>query len=205
MKKQPERISFRINMPSCAFMKFMKKTVFDKDAFNIFVENPRAALESEGVSLDDSVTPDMLIRLKFTIIRARGFISKEKVRLERFEDIFGISKFIPGYEMMPELDAEINMNRETEADIQYRQEIHTSAIVEYSEKSSETNRGSNTSWEGQDAVANSKSDHWSTTKFEGEHLFRPDDRFYRAPLLDSAALSSLITQFHIRLKEYGDY
>ncbi|MCE5312029.1 MAG: hypothetical protein LLF86_02625 [Nitrospiraceae bacterium] len=205
MKKQQDRISFRIKMPSFGFMQFMKKTVFDNDAFSVFIENPKAALESAGVALDSSVTPDMLMRLKFTVIRARGFISKEKVKLERFEDIFGISRFIPGQDMLPYADAEINLNKETEAEIQYRQEIHTSTIVEYSEKSSETNRGANTSWEGQDAVASSKSDHWSTTKFDGERIFRPDDRFYRVPLLDAAALSGLITQFHIRLKEYGDY
>lgn len=42
MVKQLSRISFRIKMPSVAFTQFMKKVVFDKEKFSLFIENPKA-------------------------------------------------------------------------------------------------------------------------------------------------------------------
>ncbi len=205
MVKQLSRISFRIKMPSVAFTQFMKKVVFDKEKFSLFIENPKGVLETAGVKLGDSVTADMLMRFKFTMIRARNFVTKEKVGLDRFEDVFGISKTIPEFGIDPDLDIDTEVRRNVDIAAEWRQDASFSGVVEYSERSSETHRGANTSWENQDALTNSKSDHWTTRNFEGEHVFRPEDRFYQAPLLDAVTLSSLMTQFDIRLKEYGKY
>lgn len=204
-----KRISFRIKLPSTAFSQFLKETIFDPNAFRAFTENPKGVLEARGVMVDASVTEDVLTRLRFTIIRARNFVVKEKVTGSRFEEIFGRYENIFAVREDSEICVETRTDTEPDTTVEHGSKVtvgpQASFAVEYSEQSSETNRGADTSWEGQDAVANSHSDHWSTTKFEGERIAHLKDRFARVPLLDAITLGRLMAQFHIRLKEFGNY
>jgi hypothetical protein len=206
---EKKRISFNISLPSLSLKQCLQKVIFDGNVFLSFDENPRGVLEANGIKLDPSVTDEIIMRLKFTLIRARNFIVKEKIDVKRFEEIFGRYENIFGVREDSSVFLVPDTNIEPDSDITPGRAFNVEGRgpVEYSEKQSESNRGANTDWNKQDALSDSKSDHWSTTKFEtdGSQLAHIKDRFIRTPLLDAFTLSRLITQYHIRMKEFGNY
>jgi hypothetical protein len=208
MAKAMRRIRFRINLPSVGMGNFWRKAIFDLDGFKLFMENTEGFIENHGVKLDPSMNRDSLMRLRFTVARIRNYVVTEKVPVNQFENVFGI--FTPEAELRDvSVFREIGSDRQAEREIESEAAMvrQTSAEVYYSEKQSESHRGSNTEWDKHDALSHSSSDHWSNTKFEtdGKHILYPDELFQRTPLLDTATLSRILTQMDIRLKEFGNY
>jgi hypothetical protein len=208
MAKVKKRIRFRITLPSVALGNFWRNVIFDLDNFKLFMENTAGFLGHHGVRLDPSVNQDSLVQLRFTVARIRNYVVEEKVPVKQFENIFGI--FTPETQLQ-----DVSVFRETASDREVERAIESmaeraqdaSTEVYYSEKQSESHRGSNTEWDKHDALSHSSSDHWSTTKFasDGKHIIDPDELFQRTPLLDIATLSRILTQMDIRLREFGNY
>lgn len=192
MAANKSRITHKIVLPSYALRTFLRKAVFDEETFSLFMENSTGVLTSSGIKLDSSVSEDALTRLRFLVARAHDFVLKEKLDLAKFEEIFGIAVVNP---RLRDIRLKIGAMVNSEASVD----------VYYSEKQSESNRGANTEWKNQDALSDSRSDHWSTTKFDGEEIMRPEDRFTRAPLLDALTLGMLIAKMDSKLKELGKY
>lgn len=184
------RITHKIVVPSYALSNFLRRAVFDEEAFSLFMENSAAVLSKNGIKLDPSISEDALMRLRFLVTRARDFVLKEKINAAKFEELFGIIA--------------INQNLQ---DIKLKtatiSEAETSVDVYYSETQSESHRGASTEFKNQDSITESRSDHWSTTKWNGREILHPEDRFIRTPLLDSLTLGMLIAKIDGRLKDYG--
>lgn len=190
MEFSKNRITHKIVVPSYALSNFLRRAVFDEEAFSLFMENSAAVLSKNGIKLDPSISEDALMRLRFLVTRARDFVLKEKINAAKFEELFGIIA--------------INQNLQ---DIKLKtatiSEAETSVDVYYSETQSESHRGASTEFKNQDSITESRSDHWSTTKWNGREILHPEDRFIRTPLLDSLTLGMLIAKIDGRLKDYG--
>lgn len=186
------RITHKIAVPSHALSQFLRKVVFDEDTFCRFMENSAGTLRTCGVELDSSVSEEALTRLRFLVVRAHDYVVKEKIDSARFEQIFGIAAVNPRLQ-----DIKLKAAAMVKAD--------ATVDVYYSEQQSESNRGASTEWKNQDAISESRSDHWSTTKFDGRELLRPEDRFIRVPLLDAFTLGTIVAKVESQLKQLGNY
>ncbi len=184
------RITHKIVVPSYALSNFLRRAVFDEEAFSLFMENSAAVLSKNGIKLDPSISEDALMRLRFLVTRARDFVLKEKINAAKFEELFGIIAINQNLQDMKLKTATIS-------------EAETSVDVYYSETQSESHRGASTEFKNQDSITESRSDHWSTTKWNGREILHPEDRFIRTPLLDSLTLGMLIAKIDGRLKDYG--
>lgn len=186
--KKPSRITQKIVLPSYALSQFLRKVVFDEQMFALFLENSEGALKSCGIEMDSCLSEEALMRLRFLIIRARDFVVKEKIDAARFEEIFGLSV--------------VNV-RLQDIKLKAAAMIKADAAVDvyYAEQNSESNRGASTEFNNRDSVTDTRSDHYSTTKFDGKELFRPEDRFLRAPLVSTLILATVIAKLDVKLKE----
>lgn len=190
MVPNKSRINHSMVLPSIALSQFLRKAVFDQEMFSLFMENSAGALKSCGIELDHCVSEEALMRLRFLVLRTRDFVVTQKIDKAKFEELFGISvvnqKFV---------DLKIKAAREAAA--------NAAVDVYYAEQSSEQNRGSNTEFNKRDAVNDTRSDHYSSTKFDGKELSRPEDRFIRVPLLSTLILGVVIAKLDSQLKELG--
>lgn len=184
------RITHKIVIPSYALSKFLRKAVFDEETFSLFMENSTGVLKNSGIELDSSVSEEALIRLRFLVVRAHDFVIKGKINSAKFEEIFGIMVVNP---KLRDVTLKAGAMAKAEASVD----------VYYSEKQTESHRGANTNFK-HDALTESHTDHYSTTKFDGKEIVRPEDRFTRAPLLDALTLGTLIAKMDSRLKELGN-
>lgn len=184
------RITHKIVLPSFALSQFLRKAVFDEETFSLFMENSAGALKNCGIELDSSVSDEALMRLRFLVVRAHDFVIKNKINSAKFEQLFGIEVVNPRLQ-----DIKLKAFVMAEAD--------TTVDVYYSEKQSERHRGANTEWQKKDALTESHTDHYSTTKFDGQEIVHPEDRFIRVPLLDALTLGTLIGKMDNQLKELG--
>ncbi len=185
-----DRITYKIIVPSYAFSKFLRQAVFDEATFSLFMENSAAVLRSNGVALHANVAEDALMRLRFLVARTHDFVLKQKIDSAKFEELFGIVVVNPELQ-----DIKLTVGATVKAD--------TSVDVTYSEQQSESHRGASTEFKNQDAITESRSDHWSTTKWTGKEIIHPEERFIRVPLLDSLTLGTLLAKMDSKLKELG--
>jgi hypothetical protein len=192
MVAQKSRITHKIVLPTYALSQFLRKAVFEEETFALFMENSARALKNSGIELDPGVSDDALMRLRFLVVRAHDFVVKEKINSAKFEELFGISVVNARLQ-----DIKLKSGIMVKAD----------AVVDvyYSEQKSEQNRGASTEFKNMDAVNDTRSDHWSTTKFDGKGILRPEDRFIRVPLLDALTLGTVIAKVDSQLKELGTY
>jgi hypothetical protein len=186
------RITHKIVLPSYAFSKFLRKAVFDEETFALFMENSAGALKSNGIELDACVSEEALMRLRFLVVRAHDFVLKGKINSAKFEELFGMVVVNP---QLKDVSLKVGVMAKAEASVD----------VYYSEKQTESHRGANTEFKNQDALTESRTDHWSTTKWDGKGIARPEDRFTHVPLLDALTLGSLIAKMDSQLKELGKY
>ncbi|MDG4476939.1 hypothetical protein [Thiovibrio frasassiensis] len=186
------RITHKIVLPSYAFSKFLRKAVFDEETFALFMENSAGALKSNGIELDACVSEEALMRLRFLVVRAHDFVLKGKINSAKFEELFGVVVVNP---QLKDVSIKVGVMAKAEASVD----------VYYSEKQTESHRGANTEFKNQDAITESRTDHWSTTKWDGKGIARPEDRFTHVPLLDAVTLGSLIAKMDSQLKELGKY
>lgn len=186
-----KRISQKIKLPSAALNNALRHAIFDQDAFAVFLENTTGALKSNGVELDANISNKALMRLRFLVVRAHDLLVDKKMNASKFEQLLGLDVIDSNFAVMLESKTERGVERTIDAQ----------ANIYYSEQQSESNRGSNTDWSKRDAVSNTGSDHWSTTKFDGKGFLRPEERFIRAPLLDALSLGEIIAKIEARLKE----
>jgi len=192
MPAERSRIKHKIVLPSIALSQFLHKALFDEATFALFMENTAGALQSSGIELEENVTEDALMRLRFLVERARDFVIKERINSAKFEEIFGITVLNPRL-----LDVSLQALTLSKTD--------TSSEIYYSEQNSESNRGSSTDFNNSDAVNDAHSDHYSNTSFGGLQYTLPEERFSRVPLLDSLSLGVLIAKIDSQLKELGPY
>jgi hypothetical protein len=192
MLGEKKRIKHTIVLPSIALSQFLHKTVFDEASFALFMENTVGALEKSGIKLDATVSDDALMRLRFLVERARTCVIKEKINSVKFEELFGIS--VAHAQLQ---DLTLNVRAQTQSD--------AAVDVYYAEQKSESNRGSNTDFNGSGTVSESRTDHYSTTNFSGRQVTLPEERFTRVPLLDALSLGTLIAKVDVQLKELGNY
>lgn len=190
MVASKSRITHKIILPSYALSKFLRKAVFDEEAFSLFMENSTGALKNSGIELDSCVSEEALIRLRFLVVRAHDLVINGKINSAKFEELFGIAVVNPKLK-----DVSLKVGVMAKAD--------ASVDVYYSEKQTESHRGANTEFKNQDAVTESRTDHWSTTKWGGKEIARPEERFTHVPLLDSLTLGMLIAKMDSQLKELG--
>jgi hypothetical protein len=192
MVASKSRIAHKIILPSYALSKFLRKAVFDEETFSLFMENSAGTLKNSGIELDSCVSEEALMRLRFLVVRAHDFVIKGKINSAKFEEIFGIAVVNP---KLKDVSLKVGVMTKAEASVDvYRQETQ-----------SESNRGANTEFKNQDALTDSRTDHWSTTKFDGKGIARPEDRFTHVPLLDALTLGTLIAKMDSQLKELGKY
>lgn len=188
MVASKSRITHKIILPSYALSTFLRKAVFDEETFSLFMENSAGALKNSGIELDSCVSEEALMRLRFLVVRAHDFVIKGKINSAKFEELFGIAVINPKLK-----DVSLKVGVMAKAD--------ASVDVYYSEKQTESHRGANTEFKNQDALTESRTDHWSTTKFDGKGIARPEDRFAHVPLLDALTLGTLIAKMDSQLKE----
>jgi hypothetical protein len=188
MVADKSRITHKIALPSYALRQFLRKTIFDEESYATFMENSIAALKRCGVELDPCLSEEALMRLRFLIFRAHDYVVKQKIDAVKFEELFGI--VVSNLKLQ---DIKLGVAVELSAD--------SSTDVYYLEQNSESNRGSNTEWNKADALTDTRSDHYSVTKFQGKEIGRPDDRFARVPLLDAVTLGTLIAKVEAKLNE----
>lgn len=188
MATDKARINHSIVLPSVALSQFLRKVVFDEDAFALFMENSEGALKSCGIELDQCVSEDALMRLRFLVMRTRDFVASKKIEKARFEELFGIS-----------------VAHHKFRDLKLKAQIQADAAVDvyYSEQSTERNRGANTEFNQRQSVSDTRSDHYSTTKFDGKELTRPEDRFVAVPLVSTLVIGMVIAKLEVQLKELG--
>jgi len=186
------RITHNIVLPSVALSQFLRKVVFDQEMFSLFLENSVGALKSCGIELDCCVSDQALTRLRFLVIRARDFVVNQKIDKAKFEEIFGIAVVNAKFH-------DIKLKAATVA------QVDAAVDVYYAEQSSEQNRGANTDFNKRDAVSDTRSDHYSSTRFDGKEIFRPEDRFVRVPLLDTLTLGTVVAKMDSQLKELGAF
>ena len=192
MKAKKSRITHKIVIPSYALSTFLRQAVFDEESFSLFMENSVGFLRNSGIELDSSVSEDAMIRLRFLVARAHDCVIKEKINSAKFEELFGI---VVANSKLQDIKLNIGATIQSEASVE----------VYYSEKQTESHRGSNTDFQKQDAVTESHTDHWSTTKWDGKEIVRPEDRFTHVPLLDALTLGMLITKMESNLNAFGKY
>lgn len=190
MVASKSRITHKIVLPSCALSTFLRKAVFDEETFSLFMENSAGALKNNGIDLDSSVSEDALMRLRFLVVRAHDFVSKGKINSAKFEEIFGIAVV---NQKLKDVSLKVGVMAKAEASVD----------VYYSEKQTESHRGANTEFKNQDALTESRTDHWSTTTWGGKELARPEERFIHVPLLDAVTVGTLIAKIDSQLKELG--
>jgi hypothetical protein len=175
---KPLRINKNIKPISPTFQVFVKDLLFNDDAYMVFLQNLNASLAAHGIDLSPDLTQQALIDFRFALENARVKINSDKKL--RFEDIFRLTVFTID-------DARLKFKPKTVG-------IETSVEVYYSEKSSESNRGSNTDFGGSGTVSDKGTDHYSTTKFETTSIFKDDivrERFFRAPMLSNELVVQL--------------
>gem|GEM_PF-1726683 len=206
MVTKTNRVTHKIEVPSFALSKVLRQAIFDAEAFAVFMENTSGALKNNGVELGSGISDDALMRLRFLVDRARNYVVKQKINSTKFEELFGVEVVNARSDVAFEIDtdtdriAQVTRTREGT----YPGKISGSADVYYSEKQSESHRGASTEWKNQDALTESRSDHWTQTNFEGRDLInRPEERFVRTPLLDALTLGKLLGKMDIRLRELG--
>lgn len=187
MATDKKRINHSIVLPSAALSKFLRKVVFDEDTFALFMENSVGALRSCGVEFDGCVTEDAMMRLRFLVVRSRDLVASRKIEKTRFEEVFGISV---AHANLRDITLKAAAGAQADAAVD----------VYYAEQKSESNRGSTTDFTS-GAVTSSKTDHYSTTKFDGKELTRPEDRFVAVPLLSTVVLGMVIAKLEVQLKE----
>jgi len=190
MAPNKDRINHKIVLPSIALSQFLRKVVFDEEAFALFMENSSGALKSCGIELDYCVSDEALMRLRFLLARTRDFVVSQKIEKARFEEIFGIT--VSNHQLR---DIKLKAATQAQAD--------AAVDVYYAEQSSEQNRGANTEFNKRDAVSDTRSDHYSSTKFDGKELSRPEDRFVSVPLLSTLVLGMVIAKLDSQLKQLG--
>lgn len=188
MAASKSRITHRIVLPSYALSNFLKKAVFDEETFALFMENSMAALKNSGIELEPGVSEEALMRLRFLVVRAHDFARKGKIDSARFEELFGLVVVNP---KLKDVSLKVGVTAKSDASVD----------VYYSEQQSESNRGAKTEFKNQDALTDSHTDHWSTTKWDGKGIARPEDRFTHVPLLDALTLGTLIAKMDSQLKE----
>lgn len=206
MVTKTSRVTHKIEVPSFALSKVLRQAIFDGEAFSVFMENTAGVLKSNGVELGSGISEDALMRLRFLVERARNYAVNEKINSTKFEELFGIEVVNARSDVVYLTDRNVvsDANIKTKAETVSAGRISTSADVYYSEQQSESHRGASTEWKNQDALTESRTDHWSTTKFNGnDFVNRPEERFVRTPLLDALTLGKLLGKMDIRLKELG--
>ena len=191
MSADKRRITYKIVLPSYALRRFLCKAVFEEETFSLFMENSARVLKNNGIELDPGISEEALMRLRFLVVRAHGFAIEGKINSAKFEEIFGIEVVNP---KLQDIKLKAAAMAKSEASVD----------VYYSEKQTESHRGANTEWKNKDALTESRTDHWSTTKFDGREFARPEDRFSHVPLLDALTLGMLIAKMDRRLKELGN-
>ncbi len=183
---KPLRIREKIKPISPTIQVFIKDLLFNDDAYLVFLQNLKSSLSAHGIDPSPDLTQQALIDFRFALENARIKLNSDKKL--RFEDIFRLPfvtidearlKFKPStYGTATRVEASFS----------------TSVEVYYSEKSSESNRGSNTDWGGSGTVSEKGTDHYSTTKFETTSIFKDDivrERFFRAPMLSNDMIVQL--------------
>lgn len=192
MVANKSRITHKIVLPSYALSKFLREAVFDEETFSLFMENSAGVLKNAGIELDSCISEEALMRLRFLVVRAHDFVIKGKINSAKFEEIFGIAVVNP---KLKDVSLKVGVMAQADASVDvYRQETQ-----------SESNRGAKTEFKNQDALTDSHTDHWSTTKFDGKGIARPEDRFTHVPLLDALTLGTIIAKMDSQLKELGKY
>jgi hypothetical protein len=175
---KPLRINEKIKPISPTFQVFIKDLLFNDDAYLIFLQNLKASLAAHGIDISPDLTQQALIDFRFALENARIKLNSDKKL--RFEDIFRLT-------VVTIDEARLKFKPKTVG-------IDTSVEVYYSEKSSESNRGSNTDFGGSGTVSDKGTDHYSTTKFETTSIFKDDivrERFFRAPMLSNDMIVQL--------------
>ena len=175
---KPLRINEKIKPISPTFQVFIKDLLFNDDAYLVFLQNLKASLSAHGIDPSPDLTQQALIDFRFVLENARIKLNSDKKL--RFEDIFRLP-------VLTIDDAHLKFKAKTVG-------VATSVEVYYSEKSSESNRGSNTDWGGSGTVSEKGTDHYSTTKFETSSIFKDDivrERFFRAPMLSNDMIVQL--------------
>ncbi|MBM3162386.1 MAG: hypothetical protein FJZ79_03490 [Chlorobi bacterium] len=185
-KAKPGRINASIGLPSPTLQTFLKNIIFDDEAYLVFLENPKGAMSRHGLEIAGDVTGEMVVAFRFTIERIRNAVRKSRKKLH-FEDIF----------RLPLLEIDAGRIRIREVAVA----AAASTDIYYSDTKSESNRGRSTEFDPKtEAVANSKTESWSTTKFSGSSIF-PDnirERFDRTPLLSADTLKKVIDSVAIK-------
>ncbi len=90
MTDRGKRISFSIDIPSEALLGLLRKALTDAKTHAAMKKNPRAVLAAHHISIDRSVTDDILKLFCATLSRARTYMVKKKVKAHAFERAFTI-------------------------------------------------------------------------------------------------------------------
>jgi len=182
-KKLPlQRISASIGLPSPSLQAFLKKIIFDNEAYLVFLENTKGSMNSHGIGFADDVTEKQIIDFHFTIDRIRNAVLNSDKKLQ-FEDIFRVPVLhIEGGQMVATAPTATN--------------------VYYSETRTEENRGTSTEFDPKTQAVSSKSTETQhTTKFNGTSIFNHNirERFERTPLISAEVLMQLVKAVSIRI------
>lgn len=203
-KKLPTgRISSSIGMPSPSFQAFLKKIVFDDEAYLVFLENPKGSMASNGIGFAEDVSENMIIEFRFMIDRIRHSLQTSGKKL-RFEEIFRLPILKIDGERIKITSATVSpaVRQNIQTEMYTEIAVETAANIYYSETRTEENRGRSTGFDPRtEAVSNKSTESWSSKKFDGSSIFNRNirERFERTPLISADALKQVIDAVAIKI------